>query len=592
MRKHTKLTALLFGAFSVVLLCGAKQTYAAGNATMLEDNAIKVNYENEEIVVTAGQNTSVFYSDNPNATMWEEVKVDANGEAIFDISWVRPNVTTRVYVKGDKDSLVTARYIEAQEKLSAEFVGDISAADVVDIDVWKREYRSYPNFSGETGYILFFTKNGGAETAYFDMENIEWKKGMNGNWRPFDQLDLGQMNAKGVTLYFRIKAVNDKIDAGSQKLVSGKRYSTEAKVFLQKVAAAPTVSVNNATMTLSIRNGMEYSINGKDWFLVPTYQKNATSDEVSIPVVDFDLLPTTNRRVTTVAIPLVLNVMTGGKVDINRRIDATLVAENPGKYMVEKNGAGEVVGIYVYVRTAAGERKSASKIEKVLIPFSDSVPNVARDITVTYQNTKSGTSGIAITNNTSTLDGTNYQYAIVDDPDNLTAEELGELKWSTLKAAKTVKISSTKALTGKYLIFRVTATSKDELPSVYEKYRYQIQYDKVTYAAISNTSLYPGGVITAVTSNNAISGEITYTWERSDKASGEYTVISSGAGYANSIYTIKEEDIGYYIRVVISNTSSVTGETASVTSKCSGKIVKDPTAPTPTPTPSPAPDTP
>ncbi len=588
MRKYAKLTALLTGALSVLLLLGTKQVYAAGNATMLPDEAIRVNYENEEIVVTAGQNTSIFYSDNPNATAWEEVKADANGEAIFDISWVRENVTTRVYIKGDKDSLVTARYIEAQEKLTAEFVGDISAADVVDIDLWKQVYRSYPEFTGETGYILFFTKNGGAETAYFDVENIEWKKGTNGNWRPFEQLDLGQMNAKGVTLYFRIKAENDKIDAGTSKLVEGKRYSTDAKVFLQKVSTAPTVTVNNATMTLSIRNGMEYSINGTDWYLVPTYDKNATGNDVAVPVEDFDVLPTTNRRVTTVAIPLVLNVLTNGEVDANRRIDATLVAENPGKYMVEKNGAGEVTGIYVYVRTAAGERKSASKIEKVVIPFSDSTPNVERDITVTYQNTKSGTSGIAITNNTSTLDGTNYQYAIVDDPDNLTAEELGDLKWSTLKAAKTVKLSSTKALTGKYLIFRVTAASKDELPSVYEKYKYQIQYDKVTYAAISNTSLYPGGVITAVTSNNAISGEITYTWERGDKASGEYTVICSGTGYANSMYTIKEEDIGSYIRVVISNTSSVTGETASVTSKCSGKIVKDPMAPTPTPSPAPA----
>ena len=31
--------------------------------------------------------------------------------------------------------------------------------------------------------------------------------------------------------------------------------------------------------------------------------------------------------------------------------------------------AGEITGIYVYVRTAAGQRKSASKTEKVLIPL-------------------------------------------------------------------------------------------------------------------------------------------------------------------------------------------------------------------------------
>jgi hypothetical protein len=167
----------------------------------------------------------------------------------------------------------------------------------------------------------------------------------------------------------------------------------------------------------------------------------------------------------------------------------------------------------------------------------------------------------------------------------MTGEQLSELKWSTLKTTKSVKVSSSKALTGKYLIFRVSAKNKGELPSEFVKYPYQIIYDKVTYATISTTSLYPGGVISAVTGNNAISGEITYTWERSDVVNGTYTTISTGTGYAASQYTIKESDIGYYIRVKISNTSAVTGESASVTSKSSGKIIKDPTATTPSPAP-------
>lgn len=576
MRKRLQWMVALAGMVLAVSLGGAKGAKAAGNATMLPDDAIRVNYEYEEMIVECGQNTMIYYTDNVTATVWEEAERRADGTAVFDISWIKPGLTTRLYIKGDADEMVTARYVEAQEKLSAEFVGDISAADVVDITEWKQVYDNYPAFNSRSGYLLFFTKQGGAETAYFDLENIEWRKGTSGNWRPFAELDLNQMNAKGATLYFRIKAVNDDPDND----IVGARYSAEAKVFLQKISVAPTVNVNNAAMSLSIRNGMEYSLNSKDWFLVPTYSKNATSDAMSVPVEDYDVLPTTNQRVLTVAVPLVLGV------DANQKIDADLVAANPDKYEVEKNEAGEVTGIYVYVRTAAGQRKSASRIEKVLIPFTGTEPNITDDITVVYQNTKSGASGIMITNNTDAKDGRNYQYAIVDDPDNLTPEELSALKWSTLKATKTIKVGSTKALTGQYLIFRVAAESKDELPSTYEKYPYQIQYDKVCYAAISNTSLYPGGVITAVTSNNSISGEITYTWERSNTANGTYTPITTGTGYAASTYTIREEDIGYYIRVVISNTS-ITGETASVTSKNSGKIVKDPTAPTPTPTPTP-----
>lgn len=565
---------------AVPCLLGGKQAEAAGNATMLPDAAIKVDYEYEEIQVTGGGNSVIYYTDNANAVLWEEAVVGKDGKAVFDISWVKPGLTTRIYIKGDKDTLVTARYIEAQEKLSAEFVGNISAADVVDIDAWKEVYEDYPAFDSQTGYVLFFTKQGGAETAFFDVEMIEWKKGENGNWQPFKELNLGEMNAKGTTLYFRIKAVND-VDSADG--VSGKRYSASAKVFLQKTATAPSVNVNNAAMSLGIRNGMEYSLNNKDWYLVPVYAKSATGDAIAVPVVDFDILPTTNQRVSAIAVPLVL------RVAANAKIDESLITANPGKYEYATNEEGAKTGIYVYVRTAASERKSASKTTKVLIPFAMTEPDIVNDITVKYQNTKSGTSGLVLTNNTAGADSANYQYAVVDNPDDLTAEELSGLSWFTLKATKTIKVSSTRALTGQYLIFRVAADSKNELPSVYAKYPYQILYDKVTYAAISNTSLYPGGVITAVTSNNAISGDIKYTWERCDTVNGTYTEIYSGTGYANSKYTIKDSDIGYYIRVTISNTS-VTGETASITSKSSGKIVKDPTVTaTPTPSPTPAP---
>lgn len=581
MGKTAAKLAVLLCALTAIFWKMPERAEAAGNATMLPDTSIRVDYQYEFMEVTGGQNTIIYYSDNANAAEWESMPVK-NGKAVFDISWVKPGVTTRIYLRGDKDTLVTARYINAEEKLSADFVGDISAADVVDIDKWKAVYDNYPNFSSETGYILFFTKQGGAATAFFDVAQIEWKKENTGNWQPFEKLNLAQMNAKGVTLFFRIRAVND---ADSVDGISGRRYSSEAKVILQKIAMSPSVNVNNASMSLGIRNGMEYSLDKVKWYLVPVYGKTATSDAISVPVVSFDILPTTNRRVTSLAVQLVLEVAA------NARIDASLITAEPDKYKYETNEEGEITGIYVYVRTAASERKAASKVTEVLIPFGSAEPNLANDITLTYQNTKSGTSGVVLTNLTTATNPTVYQYAIVDNPAALTAEDLSGLKWSTLKAAKTLKISSTKALPGQYFIFRVAPESKAELPSAYEVYPYPIQYDKVCYAAISTTSLYPGGVISAVTSNNAISGDITYTWERSQTLTGTYTKITSGTGYENSKYTIKKEDIGYYIRVVISNTSA-TGEEASVISKSSGKIAQDPTAtvsPTVTPTPTVAP---
>lgn len=539
---------------------------AAGGATMIPDSSIRVNYEYEYIEVDAGTNTEIYYSDSAVATNWEIAPI-RGGKARFDISWIKPGTTTRIYIKGNQDQVVTARYLYAQESLSVEFVGDLSAADVVDIETWKTQYESYPMFSNDTGYVLFFIKNAGVGTAYFDLDTIEWRKGDNGNWKPFEELDLATMNAKGANLQFRIKAVNDEDTADK---LSGKRFSSTAKLTLQKTAAAPVVSVNSATMSLSIRNGMEYSLNKKDWNLVPTYDRSATGDSVVVPVVSFDILPVTNKRITTLAVPMVLNVVA------NQRIDKDMVLAAPTKYTCAKDEGGEIIGIYVYVRTAASSKKAASKMTEIMIPFTKGVPDIANDITVEYQQSKTGTSGVTLINNTTTMDPVDYQYAIVEDPYNLTPEELSEVKWSSLRASKTVKVGNSKALTNYYLIFRVVTSGRNELPSEYEIYPYPIVYDKVSFAALSTTSLFPGGEITATTSNNPIAGTITYRWERSQTITGTYTEITTGTGYEASKYTIREEDIGYYIRVVISNVSA-SGEKAEVTSKNTGKIAQDPT---------------
>lgn len=564
--KHGKLLVVLLCMAMTVFMAKPGQAEAAGGATMLPDSSILINYEEESVEVLAGDNTEIFYSDSSTAQNWESAPI-VGGKAIFDISWIKPSTTARIYIRGDKDQVVTARYIDAQENLSVQFVGDLSAADVVDIDKWKEAYKKYDSFSTETGYILFFLKKGGVGTAFFELEKIEWRKGDNGNWRPFAKLNFAEMNAKGASLQFRLKAVND-ADTADKK--SGKRYSGTAKLTLQKIAAAPAVSVNNAAMSLGIRNGMEYSLNKKDWYLIPVYARTATTDRMSVPVTDFDFLPTTNIRVTAIAVPMVMQVAA------NTRIDRELVETNPGRYICQKNEAGELTGVYVYVRTAASDKKAASKTAEVLLPFAVGKPDIEKDITVTYQQTKTGNAGVVLVNNTLSTDPVDYQYAVVENPDTMTPEELSEVKWSTLKAEKTVKVGSSKAVPGYYLIFRVATAGKDELPSQYETYKYRIQYDKVSFAAISSTSYYPGGEITAVTSNNAISGEITYTWERSNAINGTYEKITSGTGYEASKYTIKEQDVGYYIRVTISNVSE-SGEKAEVTSKSTGKIAPNPT---------------
>ena len=561
MKKTKLLTAVLF--LAGVLMTGNRTApLAAGGATKLPDSSIQVNYEYETMEITAGSNKAIYFAESPTALNWEEVPI-VGGKAIFDISWVKPSTTTRLYLKGDVDSIVTARYIEAEENLTCTFVGDLSAADVVDIATWRTTYAQYKNFSNETGYLLFFIKKNGVGTAYFNLADIEWKKGDTGNWRDFSELNLTQMRAKGGNLLFRIKAVND---TATQK---GKRFSSTVKLSLQKIAAGPVVTVNSSSMTASLKNGMEYSLNKKDWFLIPVYEKKATSDALRVPVKSFDVLPTTNVRASAIAVPLLMNIAA------NQRFDATFVSAHASDYQTVLDDGGNVAGVKLFVRTAASTKKAASKVTELVIPFAGGTPDLTNDVELTYQQTKTGTSGIALTNKTTSAAPVDYQYAIVADPDNMTAEELSLVTWSSLKTGKTVKVGSTKAVPGMYVIFRVASSGKDSLPSEFVKYPYPIQYDKVSYAAFSSTALYPGSVFSAVTSNNAIYGDITYTWEKCATQNGTYTTITSGVGYAASQYTIADSDVGYYIRVKISNTSE-NGEASEVISRSSGKITSAP----------------
>ncbi|MBQ8314129.1 MAG: hypothetical protein IJX95_00110, partial [Lachnospiraceae bacterium] len=64
MRKFVKGAVLLLCALAVSAFAKGTDAKAAGNATMLPDQSIQVNYEYEEMVVTAGKNTVIYYSDN------------------------------------------------------------------------------------------------------------------------------------------------------------------------------------------------------------------------------------------------------------------------------------------------------------------------------------------------------------------------------------------------------------------------------------------------------------------------------------------------------------------------------------------------
>ncbi|MCR5154591.1 MAG: hypothetical protein K6B75_07080 [Lachnospiraceae bacterium] len=540
------LSVLALLAFSVFLPIGGE----VSNAGTIESTDVLVDYNYQTLTVNTDEDKIIYYTDvySEDYTKWYTCEV-VDKKAVFDISWVKSSVTVRLYLRGDVNETVINKDITWQENLAVTFAGSLRATDITEAKEWKAVYAAYPNFDESTGYFLFTLKAKGRATSYFDLANIEWRKGDAGTWRSFSELNPKEMYIKGITLNFRVKATNDALVTknGATSINDGTRTSSIAKITMAKLANAPQAKVDFSGMTLDIRNGLEYSLNKSEWILCPLYSKNGNVDTMFVTDsyrTDAISLIRSTVRVTRAGLYEVLNL------PLNTRFTYAAVSA-AGNYNYYYDEAGTTpLGITLYVRTASTEKKAASKIREIEIPFVDASRSIpaADKVSAEFLSTMSF-AGSCIVKNES--DDETYQFAAV--PLSLYADKTKvdvsdrAVKWITLKPGKTTKITQNDDF---YIIYRYPGTT-ESLPSSYVYTETFSPEHTITFAKINATNFKVGTKLAYTTSTNINTEELTVTWQKCEDVTADqpvWTNITTG-----QTYTLTDAELNCHIRVVLTN---------------------------------------
>lgn len=456
--KRSKIGKLIV-FFLLLLLVVSGTNGSLTGATINTGADVQIDYVNETMTVTTNQDTLIYFSDTYYADLsrWEVCEV-RDGKAVFDISWVNENKTVRMYLCGDVQNVIVSKDITWQEEFKVEFAGSLLDADITETDRWKAAYAAYPKFSIDTGYFIFSLDRDGRDVSYFDLQNIEWRKGEDGAWREFAELDLKEMNILGIELQFRIKAVNDTATA------AGTRNSSIASAKVSKLSSEPQTALNANTMEISVKNGQEISLDKKTWVLIPEYNRKLGADAFLITAAEREMATTkilTKERVAGLSLHKLLGINGNDALDY-----ASLVKKYPDKFTFDDDK--NPTALVLYVRTAGTSKKAASKIAEVWIPLTDAAVVPEKDALV-ITNTASTTSKSGVTIVNVSQDKyqvaviTPEQYAEITDKNNI---DVTQYYWHSVKGGKTLKLTSAKVPEGAYLMYRI-AGAEDRLPSTY-----------------------------------------------------------------------------------------------------------------------------
>lgn len=522
------------------------------SADSLNPANVEVDYINETVTVTTDKDTVVYFTEvyNKDVSRWDACEV-RNGKAAFDISWVNENKTVRLYLCGDKNTDVISVDITWEEDFKVKFYGTLLTTDITEAERWKQIYASYPNFSEDTGYFIFTIEENGRDMSYFNLENIEWRKGDNGVWRKYKELDLKEMNIRGIKLEFRVIADD------------ANRASSTATISVSKLLSAPAILVNPDNMTVGLKNGMEFSFDKEEWILIPDYHKKFGTEEY---LVTEDVRENsieriyTSERITSVLMQEVLKTkLQGFTMNTPMSRESLTTAYGNQLDFTEE-------GIVLYVREIGTERKAASKIAEVIIPYAASNMANAQEgaLKFSYGESKTNTGGIVVDNTTE------YKYQVgiitpeewakITDPEDI---DLSGMKWTSIKGGKMMKIANKKVPKGSYLVYRI-AGEDGQLPSTYKIYG-PMEYNELTYADIVSGKKAAGEKLEAVVSTNFVKDAngnypgLTFQWERCENVKAENPVWEAIGGATASTYQLTNDDATKYVRVVVTNKVKVNG---------------------------------
>jgi len=272
---------MLFGV--MVLLSFTTMRAQTLRAEDFSADDITILYNKDAVIIDITGQTELYYcitsaDKEPQSWVWmdqsdfyiNDSDTSPHLEALIDLSTIKKQVDSVIYLKDTNDGTVVQKTIVKQEKLKAVYIGYFGT-DTDDL-AYQTAYEGYSNFTSDTGYIRF-TVDG---VDYLDLDSIEWKKG-SGDFQSLRDLNLEYYKALGSTLSFRINTGDELI-------------SSEVKLRIQKQAKAPNIKIDGNKLTVNLKNTMEYrimAVSGSygSW-TDPVFEEGKTSGAIAISALD------------------------------------------------------------------------------------------------------------------------------------------------------------------------------------------------------------------------------------------------------------------------------------------------------------------
>lgn len=361
MRKN-KLQILTICAAVVLLLCLVPQgrAYAEGASAISFGT---IDYEALTMQVYNNNNTVVYYSTD-NST-WSEIEGGYNSALkayVMDISWVSASADVTLYFKGDTVKTVKTMLLPAQNSsISVE----------------------YDRVEGE------FTFSDVDEAS-----NFEWRKTLDYYWNTVSlnensasyrsfMATMESMRTKGAKIIIRTP---QEIGTGAGN--PGMRPSSEITITIPARAAAPSVKVNIAKLTLNTTTSLEYYDAASNLWM---------------------------------------------------ECDASMSVEDIAPKVLYENGGASVT---LQIRKAATSSTPYSKIQRLTIPGQAAAPTIGgnnSDVTYYYLNSKL----VMQFNNASASNL--YEYIVVKESATFSMTSTG---WKTVNSSSLMTLSNSLAPKG------------------------------------------------------------------------------------------------------------------------------------------------
>ncbi len=451
-RGITHFILFLFSMILGILYLPEGKAFAA-NTTV---KVASVDYYNENVIVTNGSNTRLFFAADVDAVKgnWEMIPIDSGATTIIDISWMSASSENVLAIKGDVDQLpvrVTIKKKPAKLELSINYT---------DMDTLSKTSSIAPLVN-----IMSSEGNGTNPLTYSE---LEWKKGDNGQWADADTLTVSLLEKyliKGTYLYFRISAVNDVVSGSYHPDgMKGRRCSDPIKTKIAKTMPSVVYGIDGGKFKADIKYGKEYRV-------TVTYPDKTKGTASWMRIED--------RAVKSVKLAELANNVTPRKNGDDGK---------PINYDGETTAFPEM---HIEIRDYATARTPASKITEIDLQAQRTLTKAIKtgqpdlntaqdknDIYVYY----SGNKYILLTIPCATVD-TPYEYCVVKPGEDI---DLERITWSSVTKGIGIKILASKAVDGGKLYVRQKEIKSKEATRTQSAISYQLAS---TY--VNHTICYP-----------------------------------------------------------------------------------------------------